>query len=76
MLWEEKKVYVSVCVLRVLPHLILFSHHHPTTPNKTKKKVTAAKDTVLERARRRGETTRRVVPDAVLLASLEQVRER
>lgn len=36
--------------------------------------VTAAKDTVLERARRRGEITKRVVPDEVLLASLEQVR--
>lgn len=34
--------------------------------------MTAAKDTVLARARQRGETTKRVVPDEVLLASLEQ----
>ena len=34
--------------------------------------MTAAKDTVLSRARQRGETTKRVVPDEVLLASLEQ----
>ena len=35
--------------------------------------VTAAKETVLARARRRGEITKRVVPDEVLLASLQQV---
>lgn len=61
----------GVCCL-ALPCLALSYPH--ITCIRACGQVTAGKATVLERARRRGATTKRVVPDEVLLASLEQVR--